>query len=155
MDCRRLEYADDTFDLIIDKSTADALLCGSKAFKNLAITLRECQRVLKTQGLYIAISYGVPANRVFHFKRRHLKFDVVVVPIVKNSFGHDSVSLTPPSDAESIQTHYAYICKKQAGASECAEKFWEEVLEEIEQEEAELGYEKESSDEESEEGQKQ
>jgi len=42
MDCRKLEYADETFDLIIDKSTADALLCGSKAFKNLAITLREC-----------------------------------------------------------------------------------------------------------------
>jgi len=83
----------------------------------------------------------VPANREFHFKRRHLKFDVVTVPIVKNSYGHDS-------------THYAYVCKKQVGASEFAEKFWDEVLEEIDQEEAELGYEKESSEEESEEGQK-
>ena len=155
MDCRKLEYADETFDLIIDKSTADALLCGSKAFKNLAITLRECQRVLKTHGIYIAISYGVPANREFHFKRRHLKFDVVTVPIVKNSYGHDSVSHITLPDTESIQTHYAYVCKKQVGASEFAEKFWDEVLEEIDQEEAELGYEKESSEEESEESQKQ
>ena len=58
MDCRKLEFADNTFDLIIDKSTADALLCGTHAFKNLAITLKECQRVLKTHGIYIAISYG-------------------------------------------------------------------------------------------------
>ena len=94
MDCRELEFPDETFDMIIDKSTADALLCGSHAFKNLAITLKECQRVLKTHGIYIAISYGVPANREFHFKRRHLKFDVTTIPIKKshNYPGPESVS---------------------------------------------------------------
>lgn len=94
MDCRNLEFKDETFDLIIDKSTADALLCGSKAFKNVAIMLKECQRVLKTGGLYIAISYGIPGNREFHFQRRHLKFDLITVPIAKDSYGHNSVSLT-------------------------------------------------------------
>ena len=42
MDCRKLNFADETFDLIIDKATSDSLLCGSKAFRNLAVTLREC-----------------------------------------------------------------------------------------------------------------
>ena len=92
MDCRKLEFPSETFDAIIDKSTADALLCGSHAFKNLAITLKECQRVLKTGGVYIAISYGLPGNREFHFKRKHLRFELTTIPIERNSYGHKSVS---------------------------------------------------------------
>ena len=60
MDCRDLKYEDEFFEMIIDKSTIDALLCGSFAYLNVAIMLKECQRVLKTGGYYIAISYGVP-----------------------------------------------------------------------------------------------
>ncbi len=69
MDCRDLKYNDETFDLIIDKSTIDALLCGDKAYLNVAMMMNECQRVLKTGGYYVAISYGVPENREVHFKR--------------------------------------------------------------------------------------
>ena len=93
MDCRKLDFRDEWFDCIIDKSTLDALLCGSHAFKNLAITLRECQRVLKTNGVYIAISYGLPGNREFHFKRKHLRFELTTIPIERNSYGHKSVSI--------------------------------------------------------------
>ena len=67
MDVRDLSYEEETFDLIIDKSTIDALLCGSHAYFNVAVMLKECQRVLKTGGYYVAISYGSPANREFHF----------------------------------------------------------------------------------------
>ena len=56
MDCRKLEFEEESFDMIVDKGTIDALLCSSNAFKNLAMTLKECQRVLKTNGVYIAIS---------------------------------------------------------------------------------------------------
>jgi ubiquinone/menaquinone biosynthesis C-methylase UbiE len=69
MDCRDLKYNDESFDLIIDKSTIDALLCGDKAYLNVAMMMNECQRVLKTGGYYVAISYGVPENREVHFKR--------------------------------------------------------------------------------------
>ena len=58
MDARELKYPDETFDLIIDKSTIDALLCGNFAYINVAIMLKECQRVLKTGGYYMAVSYG-------------------------------------------------------------------------------------------------
>lgn len=73
MDCRQLTYKTNFFDLIIDKSTIDALLCGDNAFMNVAIMLKECQRVLKVGGVYMAISYGTPDNRQFHFQRKHLK----------------------------------------------------------------------------------
>jgi len=36
MDVRNLQYPSNTFDMIIDKSTIDALLCGDNAFMNVA-----------------------------------------------------------------------------------------------------------------------
>ncbi len=42
MDVRAMRFATGTFDLIIDKSTIDALLCGESAFMNSAIMMREC-----------------------------------------------------------------------------------------------------------------
>ena len=42
MDVRDLRYSKEMFDLIIDKSTIDALLCGNFAYLNVAIMLKEC-----------------------------------------------------------------------------------------------------------------
>ena len=42
MDVRDLKYEDDTFDIIIDKSTIDAMLCGNSAYLNVAQMLKEC-----------------------------------------------------------------------------------------------------------------
>jgi len=66
MDVRDLKYKDETFDLAIDKSTIDALLCGDHSFLNVAIMTKEIQRVLKSGGIYLIISYGQPENRVVH-----------------------------------------------------------------------------------------
>ncbi len=66
MDVRDLQYDDEHFDVIIDKSTMDALLCGDQSFLNVAIMTKEVQRVLKTGGVYIVISYGQPENRIAH-----------------------------------------------------------------------------------------
>ena len=41
-DVRELKYEDKMFDMIIDKSTIDALLCGSYAYLNVATMLKEC-----------------------------------------------------------------------------------------------------------------
>lgn len=49
MDCRNLRYNDSTFDLIIDKSTIDALLCGDNAFMNTALMMKV--RVTKSNSL--------------------------------------------------------------------------------------------------------
>lgn len=66
MDVRDLKYENNFFDLVIDKSTIDALLCGENSFLNVAIMIKEVQRVLKVGGVYMIISYGQPENRIFH-----------------------------------------------------------------------------------------
>ena len=107
MDCRDLKYQNEQFDLIIDKSTIDALLCGNFAFINVAIMMKECQRTLKTGGSYVAISYGSPGNREFHFLRDHLKLSLQTFRISKThkESGHPSL-------------HYIYILKKEPGADQ-------------------------------------
>jgi len=42
MDVRDLKYPDEFFDMILDKSTIDALLCGTAAFLNVAVMMKEC-----------------------------------------------------------------------------------------------------------------
>ena len=76
MDITKMTYPDEYFDVAIDKSTIDALLCGDNAFINVAKMTKEVQRVLKTDGTYIAISYGKPENRAYHFEKDHLKFSM-------------------------------------------------------------------------------
>jgi ubiquinone/menaquinone biosynthesis C-methylase UbiE len=76
MDVREMQYEDNKFDVIIDKSTIDTLLCGNYAYLNVSIMLKECQRVLKTGGVYVAISYSPPEYRENHLRREHLNFDI-------------------------------------------------------------------------------
>ena len=42
MDVKSMTYPNDTFDLLIDKSTMDALVCGNSANQNVALMLKEC-----------------------------------------------------------------------------------------------------------------
>lgn len=86
MDVRDIKYPDSTFDLAVDKSTIDALLCGEKSFVNVAIMLKEVQRVLKDGGVYMIISYGQPENRVFHLEREHLSFEINIYTIKKDYY---------------------------------------------------------------------
>jgi len=73
--CDLKDIEDNTFDIAIDKSTIDALLCGENSFINTARMLKETQRVLKTgSGIYFAISYGKPETRDFHFEQPFLGF---------------------------------------------------------------------------------
>ena len=40
MDVRQIKYPDNSFDIAIDKSTIDALLCGDNAFINVALMMK-------------------------------------------------------------------------------------------------------------------
>lgn len=66
MDARDMKYKNNCFDLVIDKSTLDSFLCGEHSFINVAIYLKEVQRILKVGGRFIIISYGKPDNRLNH-----------------------------------------------------------------------------------------
>ena len=63
MDATDLKYETGQFDLIVDKSTIDCLLCDYDGDLNVAMMLRECQRTLKEGGFYVLISFGKPDQR--------------------------------------------------------------------------------------------
>lgn len=114
MDVRNLKYKDETFDLVIDKSTMDALLCGENSYANVAQMTKEISRVLKIGGYYLVISYGKPEYRVLHLKREHLDFDVQVFSIKRDDTSED-VDCGDNKEAKKI-VHYVYICCKKNGA---------------------------------------
>lgn len=124
MDVRNMHFPSDYFDLIIDKSTIDALLCGESAFINTALMMRECQRVLKVDGAYMGISYGNPENRVLHYKRGHLKMTV------------QTYQVAPAKDSKDQQSvHFVYVCKKIEGAEAHCAANWDAVEAQIRKEE--------------------
>lgn len=104
MDCCDLNYPDNFFDIAIDKSTIDAILCGDNAYLNTAMMLKEGQRVLKEGGIYIAISYGKPETRSFHFERPIFNWKL-------NQYVFYPVNAKDDKDKEE-SSHYIYICTK-------------------------------------------
>ena len=127
MDVREMTFPDETFDLIIDKSTIDALLCGDNAAVDVATMLKEVQRVLKIGGYYMIISYGAPENRVVHLERKFLNFDVNIFTIKKSSM----------EDGVYDKVHYIYLCKKLSYKKAEVEEKFQQTLKEIQREEEE------------------
>jgi len=121
MDVRDMQYDDNIFDLIIDKSTIDALLCGENSYINVAKMLKETQRVLKDEGYYMIISYGKPENRVNHLERAHLDFEVSIYTIKKDF----------EEEKDLNKVHYVYLCKKRKGANDKSEKYFDEVIQQL------------------------
>ena len=60
MDITEMTYKDKSFDLVLDKSTIDALLCSDTPSTNVAKMLHHIYRVLADDGFYVVISYGKP-----------------------------------------------------------------------------------------------
>ena len=77
MDVCDMKYEDNFFDIAIDKSTIDTILCGENPILNNFIFIKECQRVIKEDGgVYLAITLGGPESRINHYKRRCFSWDV-------------------------------------------------------------------------------
>jgi len=128
MDIRDLKYPDKSFEIAIDKSTIDALLCGDNSFLNVAIMTKEVQRVLKNGGIYMVISYGAPENRTFHFEREHLAFETSIYTIKKDF--HEN-------EEKSEKIHYVYICRKKPEADLIPQETFTKVYVELEKQELE------------------
>jgi len=121
MDVRDIKYEDNYFDLAVDKSTIDALLCGEDAFINVAKMIKEVQRVLKVGGYYMIVSYGSPDYRLLHLERKFEKFNIEVLKIEKDFVEEDGYD----------KNHYIYLCQKLEGADEISQKFFDDTLEEL------------------------
>ena len=137
MDVTQMDQIEaNTFDLVVDKSTIDALLCGDNSFVNVAKMCKEVQRVLKVGGAYFVISYGKPESRAFHFEQDFLSFNI------REFIVYDQEAITAKEKEE--KTHYIYVCTKKEDADEISELNYTSVLEVLEKdEEAQKEYEKE------------
>jgi ubiquinone/menaquinone biosynthesis C-methylase UbiE len=67
MDVREMSYAEGSFDLVVDKSTIDSLMCSDNPLMNVAKMIEEGYRVLKDGGYYFTVSYN--DSRMEHFRR--------------------------------------------------------------------------------------
>ena len=125
-----MRYPNNYFDIVIDKSTMDAILCGDSSFMMMAKMMKEVQRVLKEEsGAYLGVSYGTPEHRLLHYKRPHLKFAVSTFKLAGGAGGD------PGKEVPAAGVHYAYVCRKLEGADLMSEERWTEVEEAIRLEE--------------------
>ena len=115
------EMQSNSFDLAIDKSTIDALLCGDNSFLKVAQMLKETQRVLKTGGHYFAISYGKPESRSFHFVQPFLSF------LNREFILYDTNCETDEEKEE--KSHYIYVSQKLENADEMCELNYDNCIE--------------------------
>ena len=72
MNCTALDFADESFDVVIAKATVDAILCGEGSTANIAKFCSEVTRVLRPTGVFIIISYGVPDNRLNYIDKEDI-----------------------------------------------------------------------------------
>jgi ubiquinone/menaquinone biosynthesis C-methylase UbiE len=124
MDALQTKFEDETFDAIVDKSTLDAILCGDFSFYNAAKMLHEMQRIMKTGGHYISISYGKPETRVHHFTRKHLDFEISCFVLNSKYFQSSNLS-------NHMNEHYCYVCQKGKLADSKSSKHVDAVLNEL------------------------
>ena len=57
------DFQSNEFNVVIDKGTLDTILCGDNSEANVEKMLQEINRVLKSNGVYICISYGSEEQR--------------------------------------------------------------------------------------------
>ena len=95
MDATKMTFEDESFDVIIDKGTLDALICATDLIMSTNL-LKEQLRVLKKKtGKWYIISHGKPHSRMFMFNKA---FDVSKYQIkyCKESTYHISFNIPYP-----------------------------------------------------------
>ena len=65
MDVRKMSYPDRHFDMVLDKSTIDALCCSEAPIIDVAMMLKEVYRVLRPGGIFALVDFHRPTNPLF------------------------------------------------------------------------------------------
>lgn len=77
MDATRMPtFADGSFDLILDKGTLDAFACGKNKAQQMSTYLVEVLRVLRSGGVLLCISFGLPTDRLVYLNAPELDLNV-------------------------------------------------------------------------------
>jgi len=111
MDSKALAFQDATFEAVIDKGTLDSILCGDGSGPNAAQMLNEIHRVLKPNGVYICISYGVKDQRNDYFANKDFKWTVYHHKVAKPTISTSQVVASERNEEKNF--HWVYIMRKQ------------------------------------------
>ncbi len=106
MDVRALDFQGERFDLIVDKGTLDAILCGDDSEVAAAKSISEISRVLLPGGVFLMVSHAAPEYREPLLKVPsdgfiHYQYATVVKPRVDDSV-----------DQKDDEVHYVYVAVK-------------------------------------------
>ncbi|CAI7896406.1 unnamed protein product [Closterium sp. NIES-53] len=122
-------FDESAFDVVLDKGTLDAILCGNDSVENASAMLSEVCRVLKHGGKFLLITYGDPQVRMSHLQVDSLKWTVKVHALPRPGATAEvcpAWSLVPMKlcsngrwvsngdDLEGGNVHYIYVCTKDA-----------------------------------------
>ena len=84
-DVRSMNFTSGSFDVVIDKGTLDAILCGADSARNSTLMLNECRRVLNrtvdsplSSSVMLIITYGNPSTRLTYLEKSRLQWNVTV-----------------------------------------------------------------------------
>jgi ubiquinone/menaquinone biosynthesis C-methylase UbiE len=113
MDCRSMDSAEGSFQIVLDKGTLDSILCGEASTHNVQKALAEISRVLDPKGTYVCVSHGQPSYRLSYLQRPEFGWEVKVHTVLKPMMGMTNQTSSPD---EKDNVHYVYICTKGSGA---------------------------------------
>lgn len=101
MDCTRLGFRNATMDVVLDKSTVDAMLCADDGEEAVSSMIQEVHRVLRPGGLWIVVSLSAPE---------------VIAPILTGApRGTSATLLACRCVTGRMSTTYVYIAKILCG----------------------------------------
>lgn len=122
MDARELSFGNESFDLIIDKGTLDAVVCGTDVKSAVRDLLSGLSRVLRPGALLLVMSYGRPDDRQFYLEDDEYGWTVsaktLPKPKLKNlqegiSEGFTVTDYLPTGGGGSMEdSHFIYLCRK-------------------------------------------
>ncbi|KAJ5074077.1 methyltransferase [Anaeramoeba ignava] len=86
MNAKKMQFEDDTFDLIFDKGLIDSILCSKNFKKKVYKYLKEIKRVLKPNGYFFILSHSSPEQRLIYLTDSRLRWEVTTVSIPQKKF---------------------------------------------------------------------
>lgn len=100
------------FNAVIDKGLLDCILCGDDSEENCEKMLKEINRILKNNGVYMCVSYGNEDQRKEYLKNKVINFwDVKIEKVIKPSL---AITGNINDEKDPKNCHYVYIMTKLA-----------------------------------------
>ncbi|KAL6839789.1 hypothetical protein ACP4OV_030477 [Aristida adscensionis] len=124
MDVKNMsDFESESFDAVFDKGTLDSIMCGQNSQENATKMLKEVNRILKVNGVYILITYGDPSYRLRSLKdMQHWAVKLHAIDRYERSSNQNKWEVTKPlplDDASLVavlgqepDVHYIYVCVK-------------------------------------------